>query len=76
MIPHEAVRLNNGTTIISVPCADCREIKHLTVNTEHYKSWRKGAMIQVAMPELDAGDRELLISGTCPACWRLMWGTS
>ena len=30
---------------------------------------QRGELIQEALPELSADQRELLISGTCPKCW-------
>jgi hypothetical protein len=38
-----------------------------------FTEWRAGAFIQQAWPEADAGTRELLISGTHPACWEELW---
>ena len=38
--------------------------------------WKKGGeMIQVALPELNADDREFLISGFSPDGWREIYGT-
>jgi hypothetical protein len=36
--------------------------------------WRGGALIQDALPELDADQRELLVSGIHPECWAKMFG--
>jgi len=32
-------------------------------------AWQRGALVQVAFPNLNAAERELLISGTHPRCW-------
>jgi hypothetical protein len=36
-------------------------------------NWRGGALIQDALPELDADQRELLISGIHAGCWAKMF---
>jgi len=36
--------------------------------------WREGENIQHAFPDMSAGDREVLISGTHPACWDKLFG--
>lgn len=39
------------------------------------KEWQAGGgYIQDLMPTLTAGERELLISGTCDSCWKEMFG--
>ena len=61
------------TAVVAVPCRLCNEAKDLTVNIEGFIAWQGGKLIQEALPELDADDRELLISGTCPTCWDKMF---
>ena len=39
------------------------------------KAWEDGELIQDALPNLTADQRELLISGTCDDCWKTMFGT-
>lgn len=40
-----------------------------------YIRWSElGENIQDALPELDADQRELLITGTHAHCWEVMWG--
>jgi hypothetical protein len=39
------------------------------VDLDGLARWHSGALIQEALPELSADDRELLISGTHPLCW-------
>jgi hypothetical protein len=47
----------------------CGESRTLEVPAEGFERWQAGELIQNAMPELSADDREQLISGTCGACW-------
>jgi hypothetical protein len=44
------------------------------VPEEGFHNWQGGELIQNALPELTADERELLISGTCPSCWDRMFG--
>ena len=50
------------TTTISTACRHCGWI-----------DWQEGELIQVALPTLTEGERELLISGTCDTCWDRMF---
>ncbi len=61
------------TGVVAVPCRLCDQETDLTVNVEGFLAWQNGELIQNALPELDADQRELLISGTCPTCWDEMF---
>jgi hypothetical protein len=61
------------TSVVPVPCRSCEEVTDLSVNVEGFIAWRGGELIQNALPELDADQRELLISGICPKCWEQMF---
>lgn len=55
---------------VETVCPSCGGKHFVRVNREHFKAWREdGVLIQQAMPELSADDRELLISGICADCW-------
>jgi len=46
----------------------------IRVDGVKFLRWQNKEMaIQEAFPELSADDREMLISGTCPACWEKMF---
>lgn len=62
-------------TNVEVTCVSCG-IRHIvTVPTEGYKDWLEGRKkIQHALPSVSEDDRELLMSGICPACWNQMFG--
>lgn len=62
------------TKEIKADCRCCGESSHFVVSKEGFDKWRSGDLIQVAMPELPAETRELLISGTCGDCWDSMFG--
>ena len=55
-------------TIIT-ECPWCGEEHEVEVPFEGYLAWQNGELIQVAMPQLSADEREMLISGICPKCW-------
>ena len=61
------------TAVVAVPCRLCNEVADLTVNIEGFVAWQGGKLIQDALPELSADQRELLISGTCDKCWNEMF---
>jgi len=55
-------------------CRWCKGSTIVTVDPADLERWRAGELIQIAMPYLSAGERELLISGTCDVCWEGMFG--
>lgn len=58
---------------IVVPCRLCNTLYHVVVDIDGYNQWKNGMVIQKALPNLSAGDRELLISQTCNTCWKEMF---
>jgi hypothetical protein len=50
-------------------CMVCNKYEILSLNREAVTKWREGENIQSAFPDMKAADREVLISGTHPACW-------
>ena len=61
--------------VTTQPCRMCgnRSTLH-DVDALGYIRWSElGEMIQDALPDLDADQRELLISGTHAHCWEKMW---
>ena len=55
---------------IITKCPWCGEEHEVEVPFEGYLAWKHGELIQVAMPQLSADEREMLISGVCPECWK------
>lgn len=60
--------------LVKTTCPICHCDTYLQVDAEGYARWQAGELIQVAMPDLDADEREMLISGVCPDCWDDMFG--
>ena len=56
--------------IIITKCLWCGEKHEFEVPFEDYFAFLNGESIQVAMPQLSADEREMLISGVCPECWK------
>ena len=61
--------------VITPPCVVCKERAVVEgVDALGYVRWRElGENILDALPQLDADQRELLISGTHAHCWERMW---
>lgn len=55
-------------------CPVCGEQVEVEVAVEEYNMWHGGALIQNVWPHWTAEQRELLISGTHPACWEKLFG--
>jgi hypothetical protein len=56
-------------------CPMCKDEKVFMLPIKGFVRWKGGHVIQNAFPELDAEDRERLISGTCPKCWDKLFGS-
>ncbi len=54
-------------------CPKCRKASTVDVDPHALLAWRRGLLIQEAFPDLSVDDRELLITGTHPACWDEMF---
>jgi len=61
-------------TTMTIDCVKCKETQSITVGSEDLANWHNGDLIQDAMPYLSAGEREVLVSGTCGACFDKMFG--
>jgi hypothetical protein len=61
--------MTDTINVITGSCPVCGLRSKLEVPTDEYTAWRRGTLIQKAMPSLNRDERELLITGTHPACW-------
>lgn len=58
------------TVAVECPrCPVCGEAETVLVEETAYDRWVNGALVQDAFPTMDKDVRELLVSGTHPACW-------
>ena len=60
--------------IIQSTCPFCGKTHTVEVEFTAYAAWKNGELIQNAMPNLSATEREQLISGLCPACQKSIFG--
>jgi hypothetical protein len=58
---------------VLILCRKCEQVKRVEVTRNQISTWASGGLIQVVMPHLTAGDRELLVSGVCEPCFDKMW---
>lgn len=50
-------------------CPFCGELAHVTVPGKGLWAWEHGEFVQVAFPDLNAEEREMVMTGTHGACW-------
>jgi hypothetical protein len=62
-----------GKLRIDGKCGSCQAPFQFLVSADGYLRWRNGGLIQRELPELNADERELLISGTCGECFDSMF---
>ena len=61
--------MTNRNMRIVKSCRWCNKQVVLRVSKEDFIKWNDGTHIQFAMPYLNSGEREILISGTCNSCF-------
>lgn len=64
---------NTKVLVIIFPCVVCNKSSEVELDREQYEQWQSGMHVQAAFPEMSAEDREILISGTHPECWDILW---
>lgn len=60
--------------LLTKPCMLCNKTSEIEVTAVEAAALKSGAYTQDALAERDADFRELVISGTHPACWENMFG--
>jgi hypothetical protein len=68
------VRQSNGSMQAMRQCQVTGEKFIINVSEDQYRQWTGGKLIQNVMPELNADQREILISGYTPAEWNKIFG--
>ena len=58
---------------MEIACCECDVVVDVPVLISEFEAWQNGELIQVAMPDLNEDDREMLISKICPKCWDEMF---
>jgi hypothetical protein len=63
----------NKTTTLSKLCSVTGEMFSVTVRDADLAAWKNGMLIQNAMPDLNADEREFVMTRITPAEWDRMW---
>ena len=67
----------NGKPRIRFQPHDCvvcgKHHDSIVLDAERYYQWKAGSCIQDVFPEMTKEQREILISGTCPECWDVLF---
>ena len=61
--------MNDFIAVKTKPCCVCDKYEVWSLDRNAVTRWQEGETIQSAFPDMSAGDREILISGTHAACW-------
>ena len=67
------MKINYKEVCVITQCPFCGRGNEIEVNENDYDDWKDGANIQVVFPYLSKNEREMLISGICPTCWKKMF---
>ena len=60
---------------VEIVCPFCGAEHSVEVNLTQFEAWQNGELIQNAMPNLSATEREQLISHLCPKCQAEVFGS-
>lgn len=76
--PREGTKTTMATkeytvTVICPTCCVCHKQAKIKVSRHGYRQWKAGQLIQTAFPELSDSQREMIKTGTHPACWTELW---
>lgn len=55
------------------PLTDKENVRTIDVTQDEYDAWRRGTLIQEAMPRASAEDREFILTGYTPEDWAEMF---
>ena len=50
-------------------CVECRQVRVIKIDAQSVLRWAQGLHIQLAMPTIDVGQREIFLSGLCSSCF-------
>lgn len=70
---HEVIIACTGGFLGNLPCMTPDVPKRVKADPYALMCWLRGALVTRAFPDLSADDRELLISGTCPSCYKRLY---
>lgn len=59
--------------VVKATCDQCKTVHMLVIPEDQWLAWGAGELIQRAIPALSDAERELLISGTCGDCWKVLF---
>lgn len=65
--------ISNTIVVRTKPCHVCGNYELWSLNRKAVESWQSGEYIQNAFPDMSMEDREVLITGTHPACWNKLF---
>jgi hypothetical protein len=65
--------MSNLIAVKTKPCCVCNEYEVWSLDRQLVERWQGGENIQRVFPDMSAEEREVLISGTHPACWDILF---
>lgn len=61
-------------TVMTPPCYTCGRPSFIEVDSAKYAAWRGGMLIQQVWPEWTPEERELMMTGWHPECFKRAMG--
>ncbi len=77
MYIHNLAEIDKGSGLVELigPCSGPKDHAYsVVVSRSQLERYKAGELAQRAFPDLPKEQREFLISGTCPECWKDLFG--
>lgn len=75
VIEHQSPIKGMPSITITRVCRYCHQTHRFTMPVDDYRQWADSRKaIQKALPYFNAGEREIILSQTCPDCWTELFG--
>jgi hypothetical protein len=65
--------MEGGKQSMTIQCRKCKKDIPISATSEQIQKWQSGMLIQKAMPNVPAGEREMFITQICDSCFKAMF---
>jgi|LauGreDrversion4_2_1035121.scaffolds.fasta_scaffold1192979_2 hypothetical protein len=74
MVIRQIEKIEEGLYQISSPFCECGSTLSIGITGEQLFAYNQGELTHNVLPNRTPAEREQFISGTCPECWKSLFG--
>ncbi len=74
MVIRQIQKIEEGLYQISSPFCECGKSLEIRITGEQLFAYNQGALTHNVLTDRTPAEREQFISGTCPECWKSLFG--